>query len=240
MAAITNVLLETVALSPAWQVLELGCGAGAQIRAISGRLDPAKIVGSDLHPLALAAARAVVAPSLSLCQSNLLHLPFAEASFDLVLALDAFDQVGVEIGQALSEARRVLRRGGLLLLRVSAWSVLFSAHDRAFNTGRRYDPSELRDLIESAGYTVERVTLANCLLGAPVVLLRVWGTLTGSTGGEGVYRSRVANALVQKSLEMEARWLRSHNLTVGLSVMAVARRTEQDRGMSHTAVLAAD
>jgi len=118
--------------------LELGCGAGAFTRELAACFPVQLGVGVDISKLALRQASHLLVQPPRLAGADLQALPFADATFSLVVALDTFDQKGVDPRAALRESWRVLQPQGNLLLRVSAHRWLASAHDAAFNTGRRF------------------------------------------------------------------------------------------------------
>jgi ubiquinone/menaquinone biosynthesis C-methylase UbiE len=121
----------------AGRVLELGIGAGANLR----HYDAARvgsITGIEPSPELRAMARAAHRPenpSLEVIDAAAEALPFADASFDTVVCTFTLCTVA-DNHQALSEARRVLRPGGRLL---------FCEHGLAPDAGvqrwqRRLDP----------------------------------------------------------------------------------------------------
>ena len=91
----------------------------------------------------------------------------------LVVALDVLDQARIDPTKALAEIRRVLRPGGLLLLRVSAYPWLLGPHDRAFGTARRYSRFALAATLVYAGLEPVRLTYANSLLLPVAVAARL-------------------------------------------------------------------
>lgn len=103
------------------QVLELGCGTG-NLQCALARDVPAHVcVGLDLSPQMLRhtqrkAARAGVA--VQLARGDARSLPFADASFDTLLATFPSEYIVAEM--TLAEARRVLRPGGWLVILLGA------------------------------------------------------------------------------------------------------------------------
>jgi SAM-dependent methyltransferase len=224
MRAVTHALVAN-ANPPPGPILELGCGAGvfnaelAQQRAGLGL-----VLGADLHPLALAYARRAVSRPPALMQTDLHNLPVPDATLGALLALDVFDQKGVDIEAALAEGWRVLCASGKLILRVSAYPWLQGQHDVAFNTGRRYDRQELAALLTARRFRIERLTHANMLLAPPVILLRLlqrWGLLAFSTQ---VPNSNFYNRLFATALRLEAGRLATLDLPAGISLYAVATK----------------
>lgn len=115
-------------------ILETAAGTGILTEAVHRALPTARIVATDLNPAMLEVARQRIAsPGVEFRQADAMQLPFAEASFDLVMC-----QFGVmffpDRVHANAEARRVLRDGGHYLLLV--WDRLERnpasqiAHDR--------------------------------------------------------------------------------------------------------------
>jgi ubiquinone/menaquinone biosynthesis C-methylase UbiE len=97
------------------QVLDVGCGTGAVLRRLAARLPgDAELVGVDPAPLMLAEARKRL-NGVRFGQATAERLPFAGASFDLVVSAMSFDHwADQELG--LAECARVLRSGGRLVL----------------------------------------------------------------------------------------------------------------------------
>lgn len=226
MRRVTQALTADLELPPG-PVLEIGCGGGQLLADLQARWPQRTVLGADLHPLALVYARRR-AHSAGLTQTALPDLPYAENTFALILALDVFDQEGVELAAALAAGRRALRPGGLLVLRVSAHPRLFGAHDRAFHTGRRYTRRELSHTLAAQGYALRRVTYANFVLGAPVAGLRLLQRRQWVPWRPGLYSSPLANRMVAGALLLEALWLCRANLPVGLSLWVVAEKGNRE------------
>ena len=97
-------------------ILETAAGTGVVTQALYEALPDADIIATDLNaPMLEQAARRINAPNVRFMTADAQALPFADASFDLVVC-----QFGVmffpdKVG-ANAEARRVLREGGRYLL----------------------------------------------------------------------------------------------------------------------------
>ena len=92
-------LCRLLSLPRGGDVLELGCGSGNAFAALRRHLEPASLTGVDLDPVV-----GVV--------GDVRALPFADASFDLVVDFGTCQQAGPD---ALREVLRVLRPHGLFV-----------------------------------------------------------------------------------------------------------------------------
>jgi 2-polyprenyl-3-methyl-5-hydroxy-6-metoxy-1,4-benzoquinol methylase len=108
-------------VEPGQQVLDLGCGAGAFAAAAAGA--GAQVTGVDVAEAALERARRAH-PEISLVRAEEERpLPLGDSSFDIVWASEVLEHVA-DTARFLSEARRVLRTGGTLLVTTPAWGRL--------------------------------------------------------------------------------------------------------------------
>jgi SAM-dependent methyltransferase len=208
-------------------VLDLGCGGGMFAHDLARSRPQALVLGVDLSSTALAYALERSSGGERLLQADAGKLPLAEQSIGLITALDSFDQLGVDIDQALAEVRRVLRPGGVLLVRVSAHPWLWGPHDVAFNTGRRWRLDDLVQHLVAAGLEVERTTYANSLLSPLIVAVRLlqrWGCVSGAQPAEN---DGWSNVLLRKALALESAWLEHHRFPFGISAYVLARRSKQ-------------
>ena len=100
-------------LRPDLRVLDLGCGDGpftAEIAAAGGR-----VVGAEVAQAAIDRAHAR-SPELAFERVEIdAELPFADGAFDLVWASEVIEHVS-DTARWLSEVRRVLTPGGVLLI----------------------------------------------------------------------------------------------------------------------------
>lgn len=99
-------------------VLDLGCGAGHLLDALSRRIPKGLFVGLDLHFTLLYLAKRFVAPSaLLVCADGSGRLPFRDAAFEASICADTFNYLPDRTKTA-SELLRVTR-GPLLLSRLA-------------------------------------------------------------------------------------------------------------------------
>lgn len=105
------------------RVLEVGCGEGRVVREMAAL--GYRVVGLDASPTLVRHARAAsgnVASNLVTCAAgDATALPFADASFDTVVAYNSLQamQAFEDMARAVGEAGRVLRAGGSLCMCVA-------------------------------------------------------------------------------------------------------------------------
>jgi SAM-dependent methyltransferase len=115
-------------------VLDVGCGEGALVRRIGDA--KARVVGLDPQASAIELARSHArGVAARYVQGSAEDLPFADASFDVVIFFNSLHHVPpASMDTALAEAARVLRPGGLLFVqepiaRGSAFELLRPVED---------------------------------------------------------------------------------------------------------------
>ena len=226
MRAITASLLNRVyAGRRDLQVLDAGCGSGGNLRFLRRY---GSVIGIDLAAEALALGRASVPGELA--RASVLALPFTDASFDLVTSFEVLYHRAVPDERvALCEARRVLRPGGRLLLRLPAYQFLLRRHDREVHTRRRYTAGHVRALLQSSGFVLERCSYINTVL-FPLALAQQLAERALPTfaphGSNLVPPTDTLNEALRWPLAAEAAWIaRGRSFPFGLSIVCLARKT---------------
>src|SRR5207247_35580 len=138
-------------------------------------------------------------------RAGLLGLPFAAGPFDGVTSFDVIYHAWVADDRAATrEMARVLRPGGLMLVRVPALKVLWGGHDVAVQSRHRYTRAEMRALLEDTGLEVLRVTYANCFLFPLLLLRRTLDRITGRAGSDVGFLPEPFEWTFRRLLELEA------------------------------------
>jgi SAM-dependent methyltransferase len=107
-------LFDRVAPHPGARILEVGCGPAEFWKRNLERIDPTwRLTLTDLSPGMIEAAREVLGDRADYAVADAQELPFADESFDVVLASHMLYHVP-DRPRAFAEIRRVLVPGGLL------------------------------------------------------------------------------------------------------------------------------
>jgi ubiquinone/menaquinone biosynthesis C-methylase UbiE len=158
---------------PAPRVLDLGCGTGDSVDLFRSLEPRVQWTGADIEQSAEVAERTRTDADFVTFDGE--HLPFADASFDLVYCKQVLEHVR-RPQPLLAEAARVLRPGGWL---AGSTSHLEAFHSRSiFN----YTPYGLMLLLEQAGLDLVEVRpvidaftlIAWRALGTPRFFYRWW------------------------------------------------------------------
>jgi SAM-dependent methyltransferase len=154
-------------------------------------------------------------------------LPFAADSFDLLTCFDVLYHLRVGDDEAaLGELCRVLRPGGLAVIRVAAFDWLRGAHDTAVHTRHRYRREELASKLRGVGFSIERMSYANCFL-FPIAPAKRLLERRNSLGSTDLWQPPgPINALLAWVLSREAGPIARNGLPFGVSVIAVARKPD--------------
>jgi ubiquinone/menaquinone biosynthesis C-methylase UbiE len=204
-------LVEAVDLQPAERILDVACGTGIVARRAAARVGPeGEVAGIDINPsmLSLARERAVgIDPPIRWKESDAAQLPFADASFDVVLCQQGLQFFG-DRPAALAEMLRVVRPEGRLGLSTCraiehqpGYAVLADAVTR--HVGVRAgtvirspyavgEAEDLRALVGKAGFhdLHLRIAVWSVRFSSPETLLRAetasspLGELVGQLDGE--------------------------------------------------------
>lgn len=131
------------------RVLELGCGAGQGFGLIANR--SRMLVGGDFSAALLEGARRYYGTRVPLVRLSAERLPFADASFDLVVFFEASYYVP-DMSRAFDEIRRVLAPHG---------EVFFSNHNpeqpgflSSPHSHHYHSAAEFRAALEARGFAV--------------------------------------------------------------------------------------
>ncbi len=152
---------ERFPVGPGVTLLDLGCGAGRH--AAEARRLGATVVALDMSAPDLKEARdrlAEVDPDGTrsvAVQGDALRLPFADGTFDRIIAAEVMEHIPDDAG-AMAELARVLRPGGIAAVTVPrwgpekvCWALSDAYHEVEGGHVRIYRKSELRRRLEASG-----------------------------------------------------------------------------------------
>jgi len=210
---------------PVRDVVEAGCGTGYMASRLEQRYGW-RMFPTDLQSQGLryGMERGVQ----RMAQAEIGALPFADGCFDALVTLDVMVYVprGDE-GRVIGELARVVKPGGLVVLRTAALEVLRSHHAEFTGEIQRYTRSQILRRASEAGICVLRCTYANSLL-MPIALakFRLIEPLTGGGPSSGVEPvSPWLDRLLCGALAREADWLGAgHDLPIGQSLLLIGEK----------------
>lgn len=197
-------------------VIDIGSADGPSVRWVT---QSATRVALDIDPTGL------VNEPRGVCASAL-RMPFQNDSADVITAFDVLEHFESDVN-GLSELRRVLRPGGVLLISVPAYEWAWTSFDERQGHHRRYTKRRLVELLRSSGFVVDRATYAFASV-FPMFTLERLLTRTTSREPEDPAVSQLPE-WVGDSLEwlsrLDQKLLERFDLPFGSSIFAAAVST---------------
>lgn len=213
------------------EILDIGCGAGNMIHHLS-RYGRVRGIELDARPVKIAQSRGYDVRQADASRA----IPFEDATFDLVTALDVIEHVDDD-ESVLREADRVLKPGGYLLLTTPAFQWLWSYNDDLNAHKRRYTNKEIESRLERTGLRALRISYNFFLvfpLAAGLILWRKKNQrrveLSSHHFQEDAYQVEMepvspgVNSLLRGVGRLEAQLIGIANLPIGTSLIALARK----------------
>jgi SAM-dependent methyltransferase len=219
---ISPVLAEVARGRADLRIVDCGCGVGQNLPMLARH---GRAVGIELEPLAAAAGREFGPP---IACADITRIPFPDHSFDLAVSFDVLQVVEPDMA-AVREMARIVRPGGHVVLTVAALDVLSGDHAEVWNEHRRYTPRTARELVESAGLSVERVSFAFASLFPLMLAVRTTQRLVrpfrdGPSHSDMEVPWAPVNAALMLLLDGEAALSRVMSMPFGTSLIVVARK----------------
>jgi SAM-dependent methyltransferase len=208
------------------RLLDAGCGTGGFLAFLEKR-GGIRTCGFDFSEDALHFCRKRGLQNVA--KGSVCEIPFDDGSFEMAVSLDVLCHMDVRNDiDAFRELRRVLVKGGLLILNLPAYDALRSTHDRAVHTRHRFTLGEVREKTIEAGFEIVKITYRNTLLFPLALLLRlimkVRAEKEGNARSDLTPPPGIINRLLTGVISFENRLIRLVNLPFGLSVFCVARK----------------
>ncbi len=156
---VQQIVVDELRDEPARRIVDVGCGTGILAGRLAREVGAELVCGCDLSMgmLHRAAARG---PGPWVCADGL-RLPLGSGSVDAVVCTEAFHWLP-DPGAALTEFRRIVRRGGLLVIGVASprtapgARALHAVSAAVGQPGYWLDGAALRQCVELAGFRIVR------------------------------------------------------------------------------------
>lgn len=135
--------------------LEIGCGTGFVISAVSKQFPEANLAGSEYFEEGLLFARGRL-PHATFTQMDARTIPH-DSEFDAIGAFDVIEHIK-EDELVLGQILKALRPGGVMVITVPQHPWLWSVVDEYACHVRRYTAAELHRKVVQAGFEIVRST----------------------------------------------------------------------------------
>ncbi len=148
------------------RALDIGCGTGANLRLLHDMRFRAVGLDASSDAIGFCAAKGLAAE-----RGSATALPFPDQTFDVVLATDVIEHLDDD-AKALREIARVLKKGGIAIITVPAFKLLWGRQDEIAHHKRRYLKRNLLHTVRVSDLTPLQSFYFNYLLFAPIWLAR--------------------------------------------------------------------
>lgn len=207
------------------RILDIGCGTGETLTFLKNLYPKAKLYGIDISNRAVMYSKQRGHWRIQKASAN--TLPFKNNFFDAVLYLDVLEHIKDD-AKAISEAKRVLKSKGVIIITAPALGFIWSGHDTGQGHQRRYTRRAIKSLARLNKLKVSFISYFNFFLSPPIILIRILSNLKPFRSVSNYDRSinydiafmSLPNKLLKRLFLFEIEALRFVKYPIGISVAA--------------------
>lgn len=212
--------IEKYSNAKAPQILDIGCGTGKNIEALS-RLGT--VWGIDNSKVAVDyCVNKRKLRKIYLADAQITN--FHNGKFDIVTMLDVLEHLDDKI--TIKEIRRILKPKGLLVLTVPASQRLWSQWDVALHHKRRYSKKSLFDILTLQGFKVIKISYMYSFLIIPVLIIRSIKSIFAQKHYSSDFQITIwgSNLLMSQISKFERQIIKRFNIPFGTSLICIAQK----------------
>ena len=150
--------LEKTNIPQAGEILDIGCGGGANIARLLARSKEAKVIGADYSPVSVAKSskvndKAIAQGRCEIREADVAALPFGDGQFALVTAFETV-YFWPDIEKSFAGVRRILSDEGTFLIvnEDDGLSGNNEKWEKMIEGMHTYTPDEVQAHLEAAGF----------------------------------------------------------------------------------------
>lgn len=214
-------ILEDLKTQKTFRVLDLGSGTGTNLRMVR-EMELENAVGLDINPKALGyCLEKGLGPVI---QGDICNLPFSDNHFDLVIASDIIEHIDDDF-KALREIQRILVKGGVALLVVPAFPILWGLQDEVSFHKRRYRMTPFLNLVRRADLKIFQAFHFNYILFPFILFARkIIKIFNIQMESEGEINFKILNIIFSILFQVDVRTAPILRPPFGVSVFVVAEK----------------
>lgn len=152
------------------RILDVGCGTGETLTFLGNLFPKSKLFGVDTSATAINFSK--TRRHKNIYKASATSLPFKDNFFDVVLFLDVLEHIKND-QSVIEEAKRVLKKGGSIIITSPALSFIWSVHDSEQGHKRRYTRRQIRKLAIESGLDIKFISYFNFLFSPPIIVIRL-------------------------------------------------------------------
>lgn len=152
--------LEQIAIPPAADIIDLGCGGGYNIKRILHRCDIGSVVGFDISEESVRKAKKVnkdeLGKRVSIVRGSVSQIPFSDESFDLATAFETVF-FWPNAAEDIKEVFRVVRPGGQFAV-INNYGDPNIDWEKKVPCMTRYTAEQIAAFMEAAGFDTVNIS----------------------------------------------------------------------------------
>lgn len=166
-AEMTAWALDKLDLKPADKVLDVGCGGGAALKRLSGRIDSGKLYGIDYSEVSVEASKElnkadIESGKMEIHQGSVSKMPFEDNLFDAIITVESY-YFWPDLEEDMREVFRVLKEGGTFML-IAEMYLNDDLDEHHIEMAKKFElrnltVDEFKALFEKVGYKETKIHL---------------------------------------------------------------------------------